>query len=112
MKINLSNKEIKIIVANDFKTRLIGLMNKTNINYGILFPKCNSIHTFFMKEEIDILGLNELNEIIYLKHNLSKNKIIKIPNKNKKTSILELPKNTSKNLKIGDKLFFEFEDVV
>lgn len=87
-------------------------MGKTNISCGMLFPKCNSIHTFFMKEEIDVIGLNENNEIIFLEPNVSSNKIIKINASIKKTSILELPKNTSFSLKIGEKLFFEFEDII
>lgn len=104
MKLNINNKTINIIIASDFKTRLIGLMGKTNIDYGIYFPYCNSIHTFFMKENIDCIGLNEFNEVIFLKTNLSKNKIVKINRNIKKTSILELPKNTCYSLNIGDKL--------
>lgn len=91
---------------------MMGFMGKTDITYGILFPKCNSIHTFFMKEEIDVIGLNPQNEIIFLERNISRNKIIKINKEIKKTSILELPKNTSLSFHIGDTLFFEFEDVV
>jgi len=112
MKVVLDNKKIDIKIANDFKTRLLGLMYKKNINYGILFPKCNSIHTFFMRESIDVIALNENNKIVFLKCNVKKNKIINIKNNYKKTSILELPKNTSKSLKIGDKLSFEFEDII
>lgn len=98
--------------AFSFKERLYGLMGKENINYGMLFPKCNSIHTFFMKEAIDVVGLNNENEIVFLEKNVGKNKIIKIHLPAKKTSILELPNNTCASLKLGDKLFFEFEDVV
>lgn len=99
-------------MAKSFYDRMMGFMGKTNITYGILFPNCNSIHTFFMKEEIDVIGLNQKNEIIFLERNVGKNKIIKINNEIKKTSILELPKNTSLSLNIGEKLFFEFEDIV
>lgn len=76
-------------------------MGKTNIDYGILFPKCNSIHTFFMKENIDIVGLDENNEVIYKYESLPKNKIIKINNERKKTSILELPEYASSKIKVG-----------
>ena len=38
--------------------------------------------------------------------NLEKNKIIKINRSIKKTSILELPKNTSEGLKLGMKIDF------
>lgn len=81
-------------------------MGKKNIQYGMLFPACNSIHTFFMKEEIDVVGLNQNNEVIFIERNCQKNKIIQIHTPIKKTSILELPKNTSFSLKIGDVLHF------
>lgn len=68
------------------------------------FPKCNSIHTYFMKESIDIIGLDENNEVIYKYENLPKNKVVKINYDRKKTSILELPAYSSKKLKLA--LFF------
>lgn len=98
----ITNKnKYQIIIANSFFKRLFGLMGKKNINYGVLFPKCNSIHTFFMKENIDIIGLDENNEVIYKYENLPKNKIIKINYERKKTSILELPKDASNKIKVG-----------
>lgn len=112
LKLLLNGRYIKINEALSFKERLYGLMGKNDISYGMLFPKCNSIHTFFMKEAIDVVGLNEANEIVFIERNLDKNKIVKIHRQAKKTSILELPKNTSRSLNLGDKLFFEFEDIV
>ncbi len=107
-----NNIKIPIISATSFKSRLLGLMGKTNINYGLFFPHCNGIHTFFMKVKIDVIGLNENNKIIFLERNVKPNKIIKINRNIKKTSILELPNNTSNNLKIGNTLFFEFKDII
>ncbi len=101
MNITTNKRKYKIIIAKSFYKRLTGFIGKKNINYGILFPRCNSIHTFFMKENIDIIGLNENNEVIYKYENLPKNKVIKINNKAKKTSILELPKYASTKIKIG-----------
>ncbi len=106
MKLKLNNKIIDIKVANDFKTRLLGLMGQKDISYGILFPKCNAIHTFFMKEEIDVVGLNEDNQVIYIYREVPKNKVIKVSEDAKKTSILELPKNTSKKIYVGSILKF------
>lgn len=105
LKIN-NKDELLIKKATWFWPRFIGLMGKKNINYGILFPKTNSIHTFFMKEKIDVIAINPNNEIIMIHKNVSKNKIIKIKNKYKKTSIIELPYNTSNNFEIGQKLIF------
>lgn len=112
LKLLINNQYLKVKEALTYKERLIGLMGKTNINYGLLFPRCNSIHTFFMKEAIDVIGLNEKNEIIFLESNLKPNKLVFIHHHLKKTSILELPHDTSKYLHLGDKLFLEFEDVI
>ena len=49
---------------------------------------------------------NKNNEIIFKAQNIGKNQIVKINNKIKNTSVLELPCNTSKKLKIGEKLTF------
>lgn len=108
MKLILQNKEIPVILANTFAKRLWGLIGKTNINIGMLFLNCNSIHTFLMKENIDVIGLNLENKVIFMERNCSKNKIIKINRKLKETHILELPKNMSQELKLGDKLNLVF----
>ena len=106
MNLKINNKKMTVKKATNFKTRLFGLMGQKGIKEGILFPKCNAIHTFFMKEEIDVIGLNEGNQVIYIYRNVPKNKIVKVSNENKKTSILELPKDTSKGLVIGSVLTF------
>ncbi len=103
MKLVIDKKELNIIYADSFKKKLLGLMGQKNISHGIFFPKINSIHTFFMKESIDVIALNSDNIIVAIKANMKKNRIYIAP---KKTSILELPLNASKNLKIGQKLTF------
>ena len=50
---------MKIIIADTFNKKLKGLMGQKNINYGMFFPNVNGIHTFFMKEPIDVIGLNK-----------------------------------------------------
>lgn len=112
MKLLLNGRYIQVKEALSFKDRLYGLMGQTSIDYGMLFPNCNGVHTFFMKENIDIIGLNEKQEIIFLERDCEKNKIIKIHRQSKKTSILELPKNASTSLELGDRLFFEFENII
>lgn len=107
MKLKINNKTLEIKNATDFKTRLLGLMGQKNINYGILFPHCNAIHTYFMKEEIDVIGLNEENQVIYIYREVPKNKIVKVSDEAKKTSILELPKNASKKIYVGSILKFD-----
>ena len=61
----LSFKDINIKVAKKFKDRLIGLMFKKNIKYGILFRNCRSIHTFFMFEEIDVIATDKKDNILH-----------------------------------------------
>lgn len=112
MKLLLNGKYINIKEAISYKERLIGLIGQKNFDFGMFFKNCNSIHTFFMKEAIDVIGLNEKNEIIFLERNLKPNKLVTIHHSIKKTSILELPHNTSFGLNLGDKLFFEFENIV
>lgn len=107
----VDKKQIKIVVAGSYFKRLGGLMFKKNINYGILFPKCRAIHTFLMREAIDVIGIDSNNKIIYKRDNVKPWRIVKVKNKQKKTSILELPKNTCLSFKIGDYLSFEDEDM-
>ena len=107
MYLLINNKKLEIKEAISFKDRLYGLMGKTNIDYGILFPNCNSIHTFFMKENIDIIGIDKDNIVIYKYENLPKNQIIKINNKVNETSVLELPTGLAKYIEMNKKIEFK-----
>jgi len=102
MQIIVNNKKIPLYEANTFYKKLMGFMFKKNINYALLFRNCNGIHTFFMKEEIDVILTDKNNNILYLYPNLKKWKII-LPKKNVYNTY-ELPKNTIKNLKINTKI--------
>lgn len=56
----LKNKEIvadECIVADQFLTRFKGLMGRDSIDPGfaMLFPKCNSVHVWFMRVAIDVV---------------------------------------------------------
>ena len=101
MKIIINKEEFIVDIANTFKKRLLGLMGKKNITKGIFFPKTSSIHTFFMKEDIDIIMIDKNNKVIYYKKNLSKNKIII---KKKAYHTIELPYNSLKTINVDDKL--------
>ena len=97
---------MKIVVANNFKDKLIGLMFKRNINYSLLINNCKSIHTFFMKENIDVLLLDKNNKILDIKRNIPPNKILIFKTK-KRTNILEMPNNSSIKYKINDNIKLE-----
>ena len=97
---------MKVVIAESFKDKLLGLMYKKNINYGILLKNCKSIHTFFMLEPIDVLLLDKENKILSIKRNVFPNKIVIFNNK-KRTNILELPNNSSLNLKVNQIIDFD-----
>ena len=85
---------IKIVEAKGFKMRLLGFMFKKNINYGLLFKNCRSIHTFFMKNKIDVILTDKDDNIIKTYKSLEKNKIIIGPKTVK--NVYELPFGTLK----------------
>ena len=101
MKLIYENKEINLINCKSFYSRLMGFMFKKNINNSLLFDKCNSIHTFFMKENIDVIMCDKDNNILYYYNNLKKNKII-LPKKNV-YKVYETPSNYF-DIKINTKL--------
>ena len=63
-----------------FKDRLIGNMFKKDI-IDMCFPKCNSIHTFFMLNSIDVYMTDKNNKILYIYKRLKPCKVI-LPKKN------------------------------
>jgi len=81
MYLKTNKNKYDIIIATNFSKRLMGLMGKTNIDYGMLFPKCNSIHTYFMKENIDIIMTDINGNVLYTYKDFRSNKII-LPKKN------------------------------
>ena len=101
MKLIYENKEIKLIECKSFYNRLMGFMFKKNINNALLFNKCNSIHTFFMKENIDLIMCDKDNNILYFYKNLKKNKVI-LPKKNV-YKVFETPGNYF-DIKINTKM--------
>lgn len=107
MILNKTNDElvnIKIINANSFFKRFKGLMLKKDIDFAMLFYnlKDSSVHTHFMRFEIDVYFLDE-NKIVFEKTTLKPWKFYR-PKKQAKY-ILETKKDCLK-LKIGDKLEF------
>ena len=92
---------LRIVEAKTFKDKLIGFMGKKHIDYGLLFRNVNSIHTFFMRESIDVVGLDNNMVVREVFFNVSPNKIIFL-RKSKHT--LELPKFEARSYKIGDHL--------
>lgn len=96
-------KNINIKIYSSFFKKLLGLMFKREFNYGICITRCNSIHTFFMKNNIDIIMTDKNNKVLYIFNNFKKNKII-LPKK-KVYYTYELPVGYN-NYNIGDYLIF------
>ena len=88
-------------MCNNFFNRLKGFMFTKNINISLCFPKCNSIHTFFMLKPIDVIMTDKNYKILYIFKNLKPFKII-LP-KEDVYYTFELPINTF-NFKINEKI--------
>lgn len=91
MRMIYNNKSINLVEHKTFFKRFLGFMGKKNINHAILFDNCSSIHTFFMKENIDVIFLDGDNKIVSIYINVGKNRIIFSKEKARKT--IELPVN-------------------
>lgn len=91
MKLIYKNKDIDLCECKNFFSRLKGFMFTKNIDKALLFDRCNSIHTFFMKENIDVIMCDKDNKILFFYNDLSKNKII-LPKKGV-TKVFETPSN-------------------
>ena len=79
-------------------------MFSKEIKYALLFNKCNSIHTFFMKCNIDVIMCDKDNNILYYVKDLAKNKVI-LPKKGVK-KIFETPSNYF-DIEIGKKMIIK-----
>ena len=77
----------------------MGLMFKKDIT-PICFPKCKSIHTFFMRQNIDVVMTDKESKVIAIYKNVSKNKIIM---NRKAYNTYELPVDKYK-IKLNDKI--------
>ena len=71
----VNDKIINLKVCNNFFSRLIGNMFTKNIK-PLVFNHCNSIHTFFMKKNIDVLMFDKNKKLLKTYENLRPWKII------------------------------------
>ena len=101
MEIIINEKKFNLDIADTFFKRLIGLMGKKNIQKGLFFPKTGSIHTFFMKEKIDVIMLDKKKNVIYYQKSVPHNKIII---QKKAYYTIELPENSLQDIKKINKI--------
>ena len=99
MKLIVNKYYIHIYVCKRFLARLKSYMYKKKIDHAIFFNKCNSIHTFFMKTNIDVIMCDKNYKVLYFYKNLPKNRII-LPKKNVYI-VIETPSNYF-NVKVHD----------
>lgn len=102
-----NDNRIYIFDANRFFLRLRGLIGRElQDDFGLLLTPCNQIHTFFMKQPIDVIYLTKENKILFIEEQVPPN-LIKKKRKDAK-KILELKGGTAEKMKfqIGDILVF------
>lgn len=81
--------DFKIIQADGFLKIFLGFMFKRSAEYALLFKNCRSVHTFFMRFEIDIVFIDKSGNILSIKHNVKPWRVV-LPVKHT-YSILEIP---------------------
>lgn len=108
MKIYVNDKLLssEIKLADNFITKLIGLLNKNSLdnNEGLFLKNCSSIHCFFMKFTIDAVYISKDMKVLY-KETIKPWKIGKLV-KNC-SHILELKEGMAKDIKVGDYIILE-----
>lgn len=94
---------IDIFIADSFAKRLLGYMFRKQPHYNaVMLKPCNSIHTFFMKFNIDVLFLSGDMEVIKKIENLRPGQVVtkvigaKI--------VIEAKEGVLNNIEEGDKL--------
>ncbi|MDR6551570.1 DUF192 domain-containing protein [Paenibacillus qinlingensis] len=96
----------QIQFADSFFTRFIGWMAKRTINDNecLIIHPCNSVHTFFMKFEIDILFLDESDYILSIREQMRPFRLTPIVQH--AVRVVELKGGTIQqfNIEIGDRI--------
>ena len=111
MKMYLNNKVVSesVHMANTISTRMIGLLNRKSLEEGesLLIEPCNSIHTFFMRFNIDVVFLDKNFKVVKIIRNMPPWRIT-LPYF-KVRSVLEASGNSLAMINEGDQL--ELRDV-
>ena len=66
LKMNDRTLVERCFLVTNFFRRFLGLMGRASIgaNEALLFPKCNSIHTLFMRFPIDVVFIQSSGEVL------------------------------------------------
>lgn len=87
----------RVNTAQSLKSRIVGLIGQSSLVSGsaLALPRCNSIHTFFMRFAIDVLFLDAKGKVAGKIENMLPFRISPIFWRAKTT--IELPAGTLKN---------------
>lgn len=97
---------VDVLIADSFIQRLFGYMFRRKPHYdAILFSPCKSIHTFFMKFNIDVLFLDENMKVVHKIKGLKPGKMI-MPVL-EATIVIESAEGLFYDIEVGDTLDLE-----
>ncbi|GFR35337.1 DUF192 domain-containing protein [Thermobrachium celere] len=102
-KLVCKDKEIcTVYFADNFKDRLLGYMFRKKPHYeAILFKPCNSIHTFFMRFNLDVLFLDEDMVVLKKIEGLRRGKIAYQKNAH---YVIETEEGMLEEIRVGDRI--------
>lgn len=65
-------------IATSFFSRFLGLMGKKSLseNFAVYFPRCSSIHTFFVRIPLDVIFVDANKKVIKIIESLQPWKVI------------------------------------
>lgn len=89
MHVMIGKKKYDLVDCVTFSSRLRGLMFTRDFDYCMRFSRCNSIHTFFMITNIDVIMTDKENNVLFIFENVKPWKVI-LPKKNV-FNVYELP---------------------
>lgn len=95
--------QVNIFLADTFMKRFMGYMFRNEPHYeAIMIKPCSSIHTFFMRFDIDVIFLDENMEVIKKVEALKPGKVI-MPVKGAKI-VIEGKTGIFKDVQMGSKI--------
>lgn len=94
MYVVIGRKKYNLVNCDTFHSRFMGLMFIKSFDYCMKFEKCNSIHTFFMNTNIDVIMTDRDNNVLFTFKNVRPWKVI-LPKKNV-YNVYELPSGSIK----------------
>jgi uncharacterized membrane protein (UPF0127 family) len=111
LMINDIFKSEEVLFADTFVKRLKGFMFvKKPYCEALIISPCSSVHTFFMKFNIDVLFVNKNDVIVDVFFNVPKRKILS--SKSKTLYIIEAPAFSFSNAKVGNRIILAKSNVL